>query len=309
MSVNPPLPDSFASVMEATTRILLIEDNPADRRLVAEYLGELGGLRLDWCGRLDEALRRVAGAHYDCALVDLSLPDAGGLDAVEQLRVASPELPLVVLTGNRDEDLSLRAVRAGAQDYLPKDEVDARMLARVLRYAIERQRAEQRVQRLALHDPLTGLPNRRLFADRLDQALARRARTGGDVAVLFADLDGFKAVNDAHGHGAGDDLLRQFAGRLQLAVRATDTVARLGGDEFAVICERIGSEADAAMVAQRILDAAEAPFVLDGGGATVSLSLSIGVACAGGDDPLPSELLRRSDAAMYTAKRNSRVIS
>jgi diguanylate cyclase (GGDEF)-like protein len=308
------MPDSlpgshtFASLMEARTHVLLVEDNPADRRLVAEYLRALPGMRLESCERLDEALARVANGTYDCALLDLSLPDAQGLESVEQLRVAAPDLPLVVLTGNSDESLALRAMQFGAQDYLAKDEVDARTLARSLRYAIERQRAELRIQHLALHDPLTGLANRRLFGERLEQALARRARNGGDVAVLFADLDGFKSVNDAYGHAAGDELLCQVAGRLQLAVRTTDTVGRLGGDEFAVLCENVGSERTAAAVAERIIHAIESPFVVDDGRARVELSLSIGLACAEGEDAIGADLLRRSDAAMYAAKReNSKV--
>ena len=293
--------------MDADLDVLLVEDDPADRRIVGEYLKSLPGLRLEACTRLSEALARVAADPPDCVLLDLSLPDASGLEAVEQMRVAAPEIPLVVLTGNADESLALRAMQEGAQDYLEKGEITARSLARALRYAIERQRAELRIQRLALHDPLTGLPNRRLFADRLDQALARRSRNGGEVAVLFADLDGFKSVNDEHGHSAGDELLRQVAGRLQLAVRTTDTVARLGGDEFAVLCESVGSEEHAAVVAQRIIEALEAPFVLADARARVQLSASIGVACASGGDPLPSDLMRASDAAMYSAKRGLRV--
>src|SRR5688500_2462473 len=144
MPVNPPGSHTFASLMEARTHVLLVEDNPADRRLVGEYLRALPAMRLDSCARLDEALARVAAGTYDCALLDLSRPDAEGLESVEQLRVAAPDLPLVVLTGNNDESLALRAMQSGAQDYLAKDEVDARTLARALRYAIERQRAELR---------------------------------------------------------------------------------------------------------------------------------------------------------------------
>ena len=290
--------------MDASFSVLLVEDDPADRRMVSERLRGVTGVQLDACGRLGDALNRIARRAYDCALVDLSLPDAKGLEVVAQLRVAAPEMPVVVLTGDPDEELALRALQSGAQDFLRKGEVGSRVLERAMRFAIERQRAEQRVQRLALQDPLTGLPNRRLFADRLEQALARRARNGGDVGVLFADLDGFKSVNDAHGHAAGDELLRQVAGRLQLAVRTTDTVARLGGDEFAVLCDCIGSEQDAALVAQRIIDACEAPFRLAEGDARVQLSLSIGVACAKSGDPQPADLLRASDAAMYAAKRD-----
>jgi len=282
------------------TRVLLVEDHPADRRLVAEYLSELPETRLDETDRLESALDLVASHDYDCVVLDLSLPDADGLEGVEQLRVAAPTLPLVVLTGNRDERLALRAVRVGAQDFLAKHEIDARTLARALRYAIERQRSESRLARMALHDSLTGLPNRRLFTDRLEQALARRRRAGGEVAVLFADLDDFKAVNDAFGHAAGDELLRQLARRLQLAVRTSDTVARLGGDEFTICCEQVGSGDRALAVARRVLGTVDAPFILSTG--TTSIGMSVGIACAGLDASDPSELVQRADAAMYRAK-------
>jgi len=156
----------------------------------------------------------------------------------------------------------------------------------------------------ALHDSLTRLPNRRLFQDRVEHALARTYRRPEGVGVLFIDLDGFKYVNDTLGHAAGDQLLDAVAGRLRSALRAGDTAARLGGDEFAVLVEDITSPGDAARAAERVLDALSHPFQLRG--KTVSVSASIGIAMAEHDDQSTEDLLRNADLAMYAVKGTGR---
>ncbi|HEU4514007.1 MAG TPA: PAS domain S-box protein [Nocardioidaceae bacterium] len=162
----------------------------------------------------------------------------------------------------------------------------------------EQRSAEARLRHQALHDALTGLPNRFLLADRLSTAHARQERTGGrGVAVLFLDLDDFKRVNDAHGHELGDKVLAEVAHRLAASVRASDTVARLGGDEFAVICEDADA-VSAGQVASRIQKGLEAPLEVDG--ETFVVRASVGIALS---PPQPvAELLRLADRAMYQAK-------
>ena len=139
----------------------------------------------------------------------------------------------------------------------------------------ERRRAEERLVHQAFHDPLTGLPNRALFLDRLERALARAARTGYAVALLFLDLDGFKAVNDEFGHEAGDGLLVAVAGRLGLRLRSEDTVARFGGDEFTVLLQNVGGPSGATEVADRILEELREPFLLEGREHHVTASIGI----------------------------------
>jgi diguanylate cyclase (GGDEF)-like protein len=155
----------------------------------------------------------------------------------------------------------------------------------------------------ALKDSLTRLPNRRLFHDRVGHALARAQRRPGTMAVLFVDLDKFKDVNDSLGHPSGDHLLTSVAERLRAVLRPGDTAARLGGDEFAVLVEDIAGEGDAVLIAQRLLDALTAPFVLRGKELTVGASVGIAVSAPG---DTVDELLRNADVAMYTAKQGGR---
>jgi diguanylate cyclase (GGDEF)-like protein len=155
----------------------------------------------------------------------------------------------------------------------------------------------------ALKDSLTRLPNRTLFQDRLGHALARVQRSGASIAVLFVDLDGFKAVNDGLGHAAGDQLLRGVAERLRGSVRPADTVARLGGDEFAVLIEDIAGEAEAVAVAERLLESIGVPFDLRN--KEVTVSASIGVALNASQATV-EVMLRDADVAMYRVKDSGR---
>lgn len=223
------------------------------------------------------------------------------------------------------EDLRRRRRLAGERRYRRKDgtlvEVEVGMtvvphrgkevLCAVIRDLTERKRLERELRHKATHDPLTGLPNRTLFMDRLTQTLERGARTGGRAAVLLMDLDGFKAVNDRQGHDAGDRLLVALAGRLLRNVRPGDTVCRLGGDEFLVLLE--GAERDRAEeVARRILKELASPLDPDGEGVVSRLTASAGIALSGEDagerDLAPARraesLVRRADKAMYLAKQN-----
>ncbi len=156
------------------------------------------------------------------------------------------------------------------------------------------------LERQALHDPLTHLPNRLLLVDRARQALARLHRSKGVVAMLFIDLDKFKAVNDNLGHGVGDRLLVSVSERLAELMRDSDTVARLGGDEFVVLAEDIESDGEALALAERVLDALEKPFPL--GRAEVAILASVGVSISHHPNTEPESMLREADAAMYRAK-------
>jgi diguanylate cyclase (GGDEF)-like protein/PAS domain S-box-containing protein len=166
---------------------------------------------------------------------------------------------------------------------------------------IQRQRAEQRLQQLAHYDAVTGLPNRVLFADRLERAMVEADRHGGLVGLIFVDLDRFKSINDGLGHDVGDRLLVRIAERLQAAVRAEDTVARLAGDEFGVLVPNLVRAEDLARVAGKLLEAFESPFELNG--QPIRSGASLGLTLYPLDERSASGLLRNADAAMYRAKR------
>ncbi len=168
----------------------------------------------------------------------------------------------------------------------------------------ERRRAEARLEHLATHDPLTGLPNRMLFRDRLEQALALARREQQMVGVLWLDLDRFKEVNDELGHPAGDLLLRQVGARLLDAIRASDTVARLGGDEFAIVQVGLAQPGGSQALARRLLEALGTPFEL--GAHRARVGVSIGVAIAPPDGDAPDRLLKHADLALRQAKTAGR---
>lgn len=163
----------------------------------------------------------------------------------------------------------------------------------------ERKSLEEQLRHSALHDPLTGLANRSLLIDRLEHAMAASARRNEHLAVLFIDLDNFKAVNDLFGHAAGDQLLISAADRIRPCLRSEDTASRMGGDEFVVLLEGIENAGDAALIASRMLDSLQRPFVI--GHEEVRIHASIGIAI-GDAGQSAQRLLRNADAAMYSAK-------
>jgi diguanylate cyclase (GGDEF)-like protein/PAS domain S-box-containing protein len=207
--------------------------------------------------------------------------------------IGRPEQPLGVLTASTR---TVRQFRDSDVDFLQS-------VAHMLAAAIGRGRWEEQMRHDALHDALTGLPNRTLLLDRLRQALTRAEREGGLVAVLFLDLDNLKVINDSLGHGAGDELLRAIGPRLRGELRASDTVARFGGDEFAVVCEDVQDSEHALAIAQRLVRAFEDPFTVGGEERVGSASVGVVVTPAGRP---AEELLSDADAAMYQAKERGR---
>ncbi|MFZ0377249.1 MAG: diguanylate cyclase, partial [Solirubrobacteraceae bacterium] len=242
----------------------------------------------------------LARALLAVEAAEVRLADGSLLAGFESAQpVAAPQsgsaLNVRLAVGDGDELL----VVPGRQ--LSEEELSfLRAVAHTLASALARQRTEQRMRHEALHDPLTGLANRTLLRDRLEHAIARSERERGATAVLFIDLDNFKAVNDSYGHAAGDAVLVESARRLHAAVRPGDTVARIGGDEFIALCEHVNADS-ALAVARRLQEALRPSFTA--GGVEHQLSASIGVALGDGE---PDRLLGDADAASYHAKAAGR---
>ena len=287
-------------------KVLLVEDNPGDARLIKEILSEARGILFDveCADRLSRARKHLADEGADLVLLDLTLPDSRGLDTFTKLRVYAPGIPIVVLSGLNDETIAVKAVQEGAQDYLVKGQVDSNVLIRSIRYAIERKKAEETIRKLAYYDSLTDLPNRVLFNDRLILALAHAQRSERRLAVMLLDLDRFKNVNDSLGHNMGDRLLRVIGNELKHLLRKEDTVARMGGDEFLLLFPEIESIRSADTIAQKILDSFLTPFrVL---GQELSITASIGISIFPDDGNDADSLMKHADIAMYKAKDEGR---
>jgi two-component system cell cycle response regulator len=281
--------------------LLLVEDNRS-QAMIMERMLQQGGIELEvsHVTTLAAALELLGDAKIACVILDLTLPDADRLDGLMEIKNVAPEAPVVVVTADDDSARGVKAVQAGAQDYLVKGEMDSAQLCRSVRYAIERARSDLLLAHRALHDALTGLPNRMLFLDRLSYALAQSERQDTSVAIFFLDLDGFKGVNDRLGHLAGDALLRGIAGRLLTWVRPGDTVSRFGGDEFTVLVREVAGPGEAVEIAERLTEAVRSPLAVEG--EDVSLIPSIGIALGKGIRK-PEDLIERADQAMYSAKR------
>jgi diguanylate cyclase (GGDEF)-like protein len=296
-----PANASPAGAIPAGLRIVLVEDSPADAWFAKALLACVspGSEALAFTSVAD-ATQALADLEADCILLDLGLPDADGLEAVQRIADVAGSTPIVVLTGRDDDRLALEAIRGGAQDYILKRELDAKTLSRAIGRAIERARLVGKLERDALHDGLTGLPDRVLFADRLAQAIARSRRSATTFSIAFIDVDDFKAINDRYGHASGDEVLQVIAARLVGALRASDTACRFGGDEFAAVCEHPADPVAAASLAARLHEAISAQPVPTSSG-TLTVSISVGIAVGTGHETA-GELLRRADHAMYSAK-------
>lgn len=287
-------------------KLLLVEDNPADVEFLAASLRRQRASDVEMVNvqSLGSATERLASEKFDIVLLDLHLPDASGLDCIDAIQAVDNEIPIVVLSGQDDEEFAVSILNKGAQDYLVKWEGQGRTILRSVRYAIERKRSELRLNYMAQFDALTGIPNRQFFNDQLTRATARARRDGRKVGLLFLDLDEFKVVNDTLGHDAGDCLLKEVASRIQRSVRTGDVVARLGGDEFAVLLEGLNGPLEVETMANGLLELVSQPYhIVD---RQLDITTSIGITMYPNDSGDTQMMLKNADIAMYQAKENGR---
>ena len=293
---------AMGRVLSLSLRTLGVLDDQREREALLERLTEVQRSVVDRPGPA-ETLAAIARGAADLVGAESATVRFGGRLVAA---CAGPrDLPAALSVALHDPEgieCTLEvAARPGGRPYGESERDVLRAFAEHASLALTNARNHADAVHRALHDPLTGLGNRVLFRDRLNHALERCSRAGKDVAVLFVDVDGFKAVNDRHGHAHGDDLLVALAGRLRTLLRTEDTAARLGGDEFAVLLEGIADGGDAVHVAERLLDELERPVEVDGHEVTVGASVGIAMGRRSADD-----LLRNADFAMYQAKAAGR---
>lgn len=288
--------------MDRPFRILVVDDDP---QLLFATLRILkgSGYELIEAASGAEALEKVRELRPDLVLLDVVMPDPDGVAVCRRIK-EDPDLAetFVILISSlmTESEHQAGGLEGGADGYIARPVHKRELLARIEALARIR-RTQLALKEIALHDPLTGLPNRRLFSDRLDQAVRRARRTGEIVAVLYLDLDGFKAVNDAFGHAAGDCVLRETAHRLQSVLRESDTASRFGGDEFAVVLPDLQHRESAGQVVDKIRFALANPTACAGYEGPIGASIGVAIFPDDGDDG--ATVLGRADEAMYAVKR------
>jgi two-component system, cell cycle response regulator len=289
--------------------VLVAENSDPIRAELLRRLGERGH-RVAEAGDGEQLLALVERELPDVVLLDHELSRIDGMTVLDRLRADDrlAAVPIIMLTESSDPELLVEALRRGAHDYLRKPfdpaELDARVLAalRVKRLHDALLEANRRLARQALTDDLTGLANRRYGARQLEREVALGVRHGRLLALVHVDVDHFKAINDTHGHEAGDQVLAEVAHRLAGAVRGGDELARWGGDEFVAILP--GTDKPGALRAAERLRAAAAVAPIQAAGTALDVTVSVGWADWEGDTP--DDLLARADRALYRAKDTGR---
>ncbi|OGU14068.1 MAG: diguanylate cyclase response regulator [Geobacteraceae bacterium GWC2_53_11] len=286
--------------------ILVVDDMEANVQLLEQMLKNAGYTRVTSTRDPHTVCPLHRANHYDLILLDLQMPGLSGFEVMDGLKEIEADGYLPVLAITAQPAHKLRALQGGAKDFVSKPFDLAEVLMRVhnmlevrLLHETARNYATM-LEALALNDPLTGLANRRLLADRMTMALVHARRNRSAMAVLYLDLDGFKQVNDTLGHGVGDALLKMVAERLVAVVREEDTVARLGGDEFLIALWHVSGAKYATTVAMRAIESISHPYSIEGKTVNITTSAGISIYPDHGEDT--EALLKSADAALYEAK-------
>jgi len=293
-------------ISKSELSVLVVEDNPGDYELVVEYLSDVSNASYQFkhCVSLQDISGVLKSTHIDVILLDLSLPDSSGIDTVSNVRSISKSLPIIVLTGIDNDELGEQAIQQGAQEYLNKNELSGRMLARIIKYAIKRKKMDEKLETLALTDPLTGLYNRRYFFERGWNEYVRARRYQHHLAVIMLDLDFFKQINDKYGHACGDMVLMRVAKLFSQTLRDVDLVARFGGEEFIILIpetDKVGVDFVAQRIRQEIYDTP-----MEHNGKNFNITASLGIALI--EDVVGDfeTMINQADIALYYAKENGR---
>ncbi len=282
--------------------ILLIEDDEDDQVLVRDLLDELThvSVTLHWETTYEGGRAALVSGDHDVCLMDYRLGPRDGIELIHELDGPDLVTPIIFLTGQDSRELDVKAMQAGAADYLVKGKIDALLLERAIRFALERQRLLQEMHRRSLLDELTGVLNRRGFEEQMNRELKLARRRNRSLVLMFMDINDFKGINDRYGHAEGDRALREVAELLGATFRASDIIARLGGDEFVVV--PLDSELrDIGIPERRLMRR------LDERNATTTrpypLVVTVGIAEFSPSEPCTLwELVSRADQHMYARK-------
>lgn len=298
--------------------LLIVEDNPDDVLMLKKHL-ERAGITYHRevvlaTGR--ETIDCINQNHFDLIIMDFALPDMTARDIIETLKEDNParHIPCIALTIRDDRALAIELMKLGVYDYICKNDITAELLLDSVKYVRKRYHRDQyrethlaKLARQVLYDRLTGLPNRNLFYDRISQTISHADRQKSKFSVLFADLDGFKAINDLYGHLTGDEVLIAVSRRMSHIFRGTDTIARYGGDEFVAVLPDVQTFEDAQVVAKKLEMVALDPVRIKG--MDFQMKVSIGIAIYPEDGKDLNEIIDYADRAMYEIKRQRRSAS
>jgi diguanylate cyclase (GGDEF)-like protein len=309
----------------ANPRLLIVDDIGDNRTILTRRFHSRGFDVVEADSGL-AALELIEQQPFDLVLLDIMMPGIDGLETLRRIRLhrSASELPVIMVTARAESGEVVRAFETGANDYVTKPVDFSVALARVntqvsrknmeqllvetnrrLQAEIaEREQSEARSHYLAYHDSLTGLGNRLLLKQQLEQTLADESMHGNPIAVMFLDLDGFKTVNETLGHSVGDLLLRSIASRLRDMLQPTDRIARLGGDEFAILQTSVPQPGSSIALAERIIEIIGSPWNIEGFDVQVGASIGIAFGEQGCIDT--ENLLKSADLAMYAAKSAGR---
>ncbi len=283
--------------------VVLADDDPSIRLMVRHVLESEDFDIIEASDGL-EAIKAVEKYHPALILLDAVMPGIDGFTTCQQIKEKGhTDIPVMMITGLDDDASVERAYEVGAIDFITKP-IKWAVLKHRVKSVVAKVIAERKVQLLAYRDTLTNLPNRLLFADRLEQAVIRSERSKTSMALMLVDIDDFKLVNDSFGHDAGDKLIQAVGDLISKSLRRADTIARLGGDEFAIIIEGIDGPDDAISIADNLTTILEHNVRLDD--QETYTSASIGIAVFPGDGKDARTLLKNADTAMFRAKENGR---
>ena len=303
--------NSFLSDVSGA-KILLVDDDPVQGKQIVAVLS--GMYEIEWLQEHEQAVARATEGKYDIILMSTALSDADGLRIASQIKSQEEtrHVPILVLVDEDDSRLMLKALEMGINDYMTMPVDKNEMTARI-RTQIRRKRYQEALKMqfqksisMAVTDALTGLYNRHFLNTHLDNMVRQSVKNSKKLAIMIMDMDHFKLVNDTHGHGAGDRVLKQLAELILRTCRSTDSAARFGGEEFVVLMPET-DEQSALNAANRMREAVEKEaFVIDDKGTILNKTISIGIANSHPDGDSAETILKRADEALYSAKRNGR---